>query len=239
MASYKAEVTIPACHVDRDLLVAIEQWFANHLPTILPEVVGSSNDPSFEVSITDALGKEAFASVSEIAYPSLLDSTSEVRIDWRSARDSVARLHVSMDFDQSSFRFAKLTIETDGNNAREIAVVVKNAFDRLIEPHRTLAWLYHPFSGASIFAWFAAGMLLVIGLPLAMSNRAAGTGVILGGVVLTWYAATGWFVQPFVSFDTRSRRVRLSAWRWISLGLLGFLIFGTALPQARKWIFGF
>ncbi|MEK6209048.1 MAG: hypothetical protein AABM64_01565 [Pseudomonadota bacterium] len=239
MSSYKAEDPIRACHVDRDLIAALEQWFATQLPRVIPTAVTGDKSATFKLTIEDALGKETLASVNEIGYAGLLDSTSGISLDWRSPYGAKLGLDIALKFDPSIFRVSRLTIEAQGEQARESVIVVKESVGGIIAKHRTLSGFFHPFIGAEPLAWLLTGMALTATVTAALSNRnIAGVGGLIT-VGLLWYAATGTFVKPFVSFDTRAYRTRMAVWRWFSLGLAGFIIFGTALPETRRMLFGF
>jgi hypothetical protein len=240
MSSYKAENPIRACHVDRDLIAALEQWFTTQLPRVIPTAVTGDKSAKFTLTIEDALGTETLASVNDIGYAGLLDSTSGISLDWHSPYAAKLGLQIALKFEPSIFRFSRLTIEAQGEQARESVIVVKESVGGIIAKHRTLSGFFHPFPMAEPFVWLLTGMALMatVGVDFSSNRTVAGVGGLITFCLL-WYAATGTFVKPFVSFDTRAYRTRMAVWRWVSLGLAGSIIFGTAVPQTRSMLFGF
>jgi hypothetical protein len=224
MTTFRGERRLRSLHVDRQLLSSLETWLTTQVPRMRNDV--SCEDCSFSVRITDDLGTEELARIDDF-------------LRWRNGYRE-PRLEVGIALDSESG--PRLDVDFSGPNARDLVVAINSSFDRIVEGHYRSSDVFH-FPGALGLSTFINGATLVI---LLLSLQKMSNGEIRADVKVSalLFPISIWFIyshfmRPLVSFDSRKQRGRDSAWKWVGLGVLTFLIFGMLGVALRKRLFGF
>jgi hypothetical protein len=239
MPRFELNRKVPSCLVTKDLLAAIEAYLKVEMRQKLS---GLGTDADYRISIKENIGTEILASVSEYSPSSLSDKTKEIEIRWENGYEGSWRLVIAINFDGSTdFPMSRLTVECTGPVARETAIGVGDAILRLLESHRTFNWVFHPsgFPVVSYSAGLLALNLLAIGSVAIFRYRQVGFYLLCGAAFVGWIWLSASLFRPHVSFDTRRQRLLDRVWKYLSLGTVGFVVFGTLFPVIRKALVGF
>jgi len=203
-------------------------------------VISEKASDEFSMRIADAFGTETLGSRREYRPALLSDSTSEVRIRYRSGHKSESEIDVDIVFSPQR-EWSRYRVEVQGDSAREIALATSDAIDRLVEPHRRTHGYLHlglvGFIARSLGSWVGATMLVagVVRPSLAWVGYAGAVLVVLS--VAHWMG--GRYMLPYTIFDSAQARRRSQTWKWFVTGIATFLLFGTILTAMRRRIFGF
>jgi len=238
MPKFSLERRIPACFVSKDLLSGIEAYLKTEMSVKLGESLG--DDIDYKVSIKEGIATETLAGVTDYTPNKFSDGTKEIELRWSNGYRAATRLEISIDFDREYF-LSKLKVECTEPMARETAKGVADAILRLLDSHRTQNWFFNPFKfpvTAILAAPLALGLLMFAILRFA-GNREQSFYLLSGAAFMGWIYFSAQYFRPFISFDTRRQQLFDRAWRWFSLGILGFIVFGTLLPFLRKVLVGF
>ena len=235
MSYYELKHRLPSCHVTPTLLQAIEDYVLAQAPQSLgasPEKVRSG----YRIEVEEGLGTESLSSIAEMGRLKFSDSTASIRIVV-SQLETSGRVDVYFHRDDGVSRVA---IRAEGDNARATAVGLYDGIMRVIEPHRTSSWLFHPHP--VLVGMLSAGapiaFLVAVGVALRAKpgpGSAAAFAALLG--VAGYHAMS--FLRPYTSFESRQSERRDRLWSWFATGLAAFILFGTTFTWIRQRLLGF
>lgn len=239
MPTFKLDQRIPSCSVTKDLLSEIEAYLNIEMPKKICEALGEQI--SYNISITEKVGTETLVSISQYTPRIFPDRTKEIEIHWGNGYKATCRLEITIDFRGDRFFSGRLQVRCTNPSARETAVGIGNNILRLIESHQTYNWVFDP-AKQSVVPFFS--LILSVGLvsgsfPIFMKNSKVGLWLLTAAAFFGWILFSGMYFRPFISFDTRRQQLLNRLWVYFSLGILGFVIYGTFLPLLRKAIVGF
>ncbi len=196
-----------------------------------------TKDVEYSVKITDNLGTEKLTSIKDYTPALLPNSTESVRLSWKNGYSGTTRVELTIAFHGQAI-LAGVALGVVGANARELVVAVHDAIDRILEPHLNNHRWYHPFSASEIILPLVAFFLLALFSALRQQYPAASAAMAITGFILLWVWISS-LLKPWIAFDTPRQRRKDAVWKWMSLGFLSFVLFGTLLPQLRKILLGF
>jgi hypothetical protein len=236
MPIYELNRTPPSTRVTRSLLAKLERYLVEQAARLLGSQ--TANDTvGIQLEIVDAFGTETCRSAGELNIDKLPDSTKEIKL--RASRYQDPKLTFNINFSRRRLD-SEIRLSYAGNDARESMIGVYSGLLRILDEAKTWSWLFHPhwvvdalvpmlmpgllFGGATSLVFFAS-----------LAARIAAAMVI---VLLTLFSL-GWLLKPYSAFDSRRQDALDAAWKWLSLGTLGFIVFGTMFPTIRRIIAGF
>lgn len=235
MASFELTQKPPAVRVRKALLVQLESYILEQAARITSKTIDELR-ADFKIDIIDALGTETLRSAGEFKGDKFPDSVKEVRV--KLGRWTSLALEVGLDFTKA--RDASwIRISYTGSDARETVTGLFAGLRRVLETERTYSWLFRPAFVPDFFSLWCAITLLQLLAPAALYVK--GLFWRIPFVLLTLAMllfVLGWFLKPFSSFDSRRQKTFDEIWKWLSLGILGFIVFGTLFPFLRKLISG-
>lgn len=238
MPKFSLEQKMPSCFVSRELLTSIETFLKTELPTKFGDSLGE--DVDYKISIKEKIGTETLAAVSDYSPANFSDGTTAIEIRWSNGYRAGTRLDILVDFDREYY-LSQLKIDCTASTARETAKGVADSILRLVDSHRTQNWIFNPFKypltvPIATLLSFVLLAYAIVGLVLPSIRSWY---FLAAAAAMLWIALSAHSFRPYISFDTHRQRVLNRIWIWFSLGVLGFIIFGTALPLLRKGLFGF
>jgi hypothetical protein len=238
MPSFSHEQKMPSCLVTKELLSSIEAYFKMEMPAKLGESLGDKAD--YKISIKEKIGTETLNSITDYAPGKFSDGTTAIEMRWSNGYLAPTRLEIIVSFDRAYY-LSRVSVECTASTARETAKGVAESILRLVDSHRTQNWLFNPFSfpATDIMVVIAITFLFSLGTGGGIFGQAQPLYGITGSAVMAWIWFSAHYFRPYISFDNLRQRLLDRVWLWLSLGVLGFVVFGTLLPFLRKWLFGF
>jgi hypothetical protein len=238
MPKFSLQQKMPSCLVSKELLSSIEAYLKSELPTKFGESLGDETD--YRISIKEKIGTETLVGITDCSSGTFSDGTTAIEMRWSNGYQAATRLEILVDFDREYY-LSKVRVECTGPIAREMAKGVAESILRLVDSHRTQNWLFNPFQVpvTASMSGLAAFVLLYFGVAGVIIGEARALYAIAGAAFMVWVCFSAQYFRPYTSFDTRRQRLLNRVWLWFSLGVLGFVVFGTLLPTLRKGLFGF
>jgi len=239
MPSCRIEKKLPTCDVDIKLLALVQNNYKSICKQYLNIDMEAVKPGGYSIRIVDDFGVETFSSVEEIPYESFSDGVNRIDVDL-SAYSSSLSAHLKIETCFSSDRlFSKTLISFSGEHARSSVVAIHDKIIQVVSTKQNNNYLYNPtnFAGSIIFAISLFPMWL--GLPIyKLGPRFFMIGFFT--MLITWgYLYYGKRLKPYCCFDSPSADRRAKLADWLVKGGIGFLLFSTLMPFARKAIFGF
>jgi hypothetical protein len=232
---------IGSCHVSLQLLQQLEDYL---LREALRHIKGRASPRDevprrLTVSLVDNLGTEELDSIRDY-HPSLLpDSTSTITLR---ILDYPVSFHVSITFHREP-RSSAIYIKTTGDGAREVALSLFEGIRRLIDPHTTLNYVFHPSPWLELvyfmLGWSPLYLVFLFWFPL-LRDYPPGVYPLLGlfaVLQISFRAAPR--LKPFTSFESKVDNLKRKWSDWFVFGLAAFLLFGTVLILLRRKLLGF
>ena len=239
VAKFDLEKSLPSCKVTKALVESLERYLLEKKDAIQSNLKTPPSREEFSISVTDNLGVESVKSVQQLRADRFLDSTTGVVVSFEASwYEQQTKLSVNSRFDKEPY-LSKLTIASESDAARELAVGIHRSLSDIIETAKTSNWRYHPPAVIDGALWPLSAGFIWIGVALNdFVPHAFLVGVTLA-VTLVAYLTLGKRLHPYTIFDS-SRAERLQKFGdWFEYGLLAFLVFGSAFPFFRKMLFGF
>mgnify|MGYP004508406263 CR=1 FL=1 len=237
MPEFSFSERVPACKIDKALILTLEQYLAEELPKRFES--DEKLNVQYSVSITDGVGTEVFGSFKEFIPQLLPDTTQQLSISWHNGYRCKTRVDIRVAF-HGTYYLSTFSVTSKGEHAREVTLAIRDRVKKIVEPHRTLHWVFDPlaFPLLSSMAGFLAWMAAVWGI--VAFQQGARDAIVLG----TFSAIAGWYwvgakLMPVISFDSRAQSRRSGVWKWLSLGFISFVLFATIATLLRRRILGF
>lgn len=232
---YKYENSLPACKVDRFLLESIEDYLFDKVPELIKTTKKNLNE-RLSIRIYDKFGEEEINSISEYSLRTFPDDIQKININlsWNDYNKGES-LRIWIAFDKES---AKLTVEIEGKNPKEITTGLVNSIKAIVNQNKTLNRIFHlPFILSSIF--ISIGLLSFwISTFLANKNWKYSILFLSISLVIGMYFWAFKKLKPYSSFDTiRQAKIDKTA-NWFFYALLTFVVFGNLFVFLQKQMFG-
>jgi hypothetical protein len=179
--------------------------------------------------------------MSDYAPSKFPDSTKSIQLAYRNGYETTPRIAIdlvfSLDKDSSEYR-----VTVEGASPREIAVGLGERIEQLLAPHRRMHGFLHVgglIELGRFLAILTGGILLLVdeGNPESIHRSHQIGAVLVVACGAHWFASK--FIRPYVIFDSTANARRSQLWIWLVFGILGFILFGSLLPAARREYFGF
>lgn len=237
MTKFNLEKRIPSCFVTKGVLEAIEQYLKVDLLKKHADV--NTGDSTYSVSIREAIGTETLDSVDDFTPGIFSDGTEQVKISWDNGYKAT-RLRISISFDRE-FALSQLEVDCGASTAKATAKGIADDILSILERHRNYNWLLNPFEFRVVPP---VSFLVFIFLGIAATTYSLNAQTpqwywIFSALIVGWIHVSSAYFRPFISFDTRRQQLFNKVWMYITVGTVGFVLFGTLLPQIRKAFVGF
>jgi hypothetical protein len=212
MPHFTVDRDLPSCRVNVELLRKIQLYAETIFPT-----------QSILIDIAEPAGVETLATIAEYRYEYLPSSARSVRI--RSSAIGHPGENIELSF---GLQNAGLKIYTDGIEAREKAIRIRDEVFRMLEPYQTLNHFLH---GDKAIGWL---MVAVTGIIVAIVMATAGhradgqTTVSVAALVVPLAIVLAFAsvskLKPYSMFDTRENKTRNTIGNWILLAVAASVI---------------
>ena len=241
MAEFDLERKLPSCRVTRSLLESLEKYILEKKKTLENEIGSPPSSEYLTFSVTDNLGTESVGSTQQLRTDRFLDSTSDVTVKLRASwYEKNTSLSVSIKFSNDRFR-SKVTVVSESDMARELAVGVYQSLSEIIETNKTTNWFFHPSRLLEIFLW-----VVLVSLPTVGARLQYDFGIphmflrsVLLDFVVCIYIFLGPRICPYTTFDSlRADRLRSFSNLYIT-ALVTFLLSSVLFPFIYKIFFDY
>lgn len=234
MATYTTERNLPACRVEKRLLIELEEY-------ILRRSAELGANEGYEVTIKDATGEEQLPTISEFRATYFPSTTKEISL--RYGLPISGALHVSLVFTLGR-DWATLRVSYGDTAPREIVTGIATEVLRIVGNYRTPYHLLHPGSGIRGLALLLVAIAMIF-VASALASEKNETTSLLGRQLLLLVPSTAFVylllgrLLPYSMFETR-RNESVARWgNWLLLGFLGFVLFSVVGVIFRRRILGF
>lgn len=238
MSSYSKQFTISTFHVDKLLIENLETYFNKEIIEILKfnSKEGSNLHKSTSILLHDSHGQETYTSIKEYRLPMFRDDLKGITLDFTIITEK-KDLRILLRFG-SEGENSDLAITLTDENAREKVSAIEHGVLSVLNPNKTLNWLLFPNQIIGLVL-----IIITLGAPiLALDGDTSKKGKFIYFTVFCCAILYFWgfsYLKGYCSFDTNKQK-RFNQWfNWLIMGVIGFLLFNTALPSIRKTIFGF
>jgi hypothetical protein len=203
---------LPSCRVTLDFLNKVERFVREQAtaPTV-------DESDRFGIAITESVGVQSLASISDYPYEYLPSGTKSVTIRVLAGRAGISEVTVVF-----SLESANLKLTSRGSDSRERAIKFRDDLLRQIEPYETMNRFLH--GDAAVLRFFAVIILVTIAIVFATLHTVNGQQAISPAaliVPLVSVVALGGLVRlkPYSTFDTKSNKRRNTIGNWFLLGI--------------------
>ncbi len=236
MPDFKLKRPPPTTRVGKTLLVELENYIIGQAARITAKPIEKLKS-DFNIVIVDKFGTETLKSASELKGEKLPDSVKALKVQFNPFTS--AGLSISIEFARLRMG-SSIDISQTGPDARETVMGIYAELQRLLKTESTYTWLFHS-PGILEFILPTFGLSILPGLVISLVNAQTVTARLLFAwpALVLFLFLIGIVLKPFSAFDSRRQKSFDETWKWLSLGTLTFLVFGTVFPALRKWIAGF
>ena len=221
---------LTSCQIDKTVLLELQEYLEH---TFDP---GDRASPpaEFRVSIEDSFGTEYLTSVQELRASGFSDSTKSVQVAIRNHSGK----GVSVTFANDAL-LSRITMDTEGPNARETALGLYEGVIRILEPKRTSASLFYP--PPFVEGVLVGSMPLLVGTAVVfmVTGKMVEQVVSFIIILIVFVSFAGKKLNPYAAFANRQNERLQHWWGWFVGGTATFVVFGTLLTIFRKKLFGF
>jgi hypothetical protein len=229
----------PATRVGKTLLVELENYIIGQAARVTDKSIEELKS-DFNIVIVDKFGTETLKSASELKGEKLPDSIKDLKVQFKPFTS--AGLSINIEFARLRME-SSIDISQRGPDARETVMGIYTELQRLLKTESTYAWLFHwpGLSGLVELTLPVAGVVILSVLVIVLVAAQTVTARLLFAwtALVLFLFLIAFFLKPFSAFDSRRQKSFDETWKWLSLGTLGFLVFGTVFPALRKWIADF
>jgi hypothetical protein len=238
MPTYELKRTPPSTRVTRSLLAKLERYLLEQAGTLSgAEAQQDTTTGRIQLEIIDAFGTETCRSAEELNMETSPDSTKEIKLRASQYRDP--ELSFNINFGRGRVD-SEIRLSYRGNDARESMIGVYSGLLRILDEAKTRSWLFHPHWMIDALIPMLMPGLLFFGTAALVSSPSHAARLAAAAVTLFFTLfSMGWLLKPYIAFDSRRQDALDASWKWLSLGTLGFIVFGTMFPAIRKFIAGF
>ncbi|WP_230456680.1 hypothetical protein [Leptospira santarosai] len=221
-------------HVDRELLIKLEDYFIKLIPDLVPDIPKSRRQNGYSMEVTDKYGTEKFDSIKEYDFKYLPDTINLIQIGFLNNEDEL-KISIILDKEEGAF----LELDFEATNAREKASALLEGLNKILRNYRTVNSFYHPPSfiqAPIVIVGFIYGILSFAELSYKNYIEAIGPGLITLAIVSYYYV--GKKIRSIVSFETKRYQLFNHYLLWFISGSLSFLIFGTIFTYFKDKLLG-
>ncbi|UOG35450.1 hypothetical protein MAL01_07240 [Leptospira noguchii] len=234
MSRFITKIELLPIHVDRELLIKLEEYFIKFIPDLIPNISKSRRQNGYSIKITDKYGTEKFDSIKEYDFKYLSDTINLIQIGFLDNEDEL-KISIILDKEEGAF----LEIDFEVSNARERAVSLYEGLKKLLDSYKTANRFYHPPSfiqAPIVIVGFIYGILSFAELSYKNYIGAIGPGLITLAIISYYYV--GKKIRSIVSFETKRYQLFNHYLLWFISGSLSFLIFGTIFTYFKDKLLG-
>jgi hypothetical protein len=194
MSTFSWTRKLPSCNVDQKLLLELEQYLVEKGVELLLD-----KEPEHCFTIIDS-GEEVLRNVQDYKFRYYSDDTQDLHLwlrqNYQYKRDeAIPTVTVTIRFKRE---YSNVRMEIDGPKSRELATVMLADIKRIIEPHRTVNWLFqiHPMA-VVLFVNLILGLAMMV--PKAEIKK---PWLFAAGILTCGYIGMT-FLKPYTTFHTR------------------------------------
>ncbi|MCH1911851.1 hypothetical protein L9Z41_17250 [Leptospira noguchii] len=221
-------------HVDRELLIKLEDYFIKLIPDLVPDIPKSWRQNGYSMEVTDKYGTEKFDSIKEYDFKYLPDTINLIQIGFLNNEDEL-KISIILDKEEGAF----LELDFEAANAREKASALLEGLNKILRNYKTVNSFYHPPSfiqAPIVIVGFIYGILSFAELSYRNYIEAIGPGLITLAIISYYYV--GKKIRSIVSFETKRYQLFNHYLLWFISGSLSFLIFGTIFTYFKDKLLG-
>lgn len=245
MTEFRLEKKLPPCKVTKDLLESLEKYILNKKDKIESNIGEPPATDNFKITIADNLGEESVNST-QLLNERFFSSTTEVTIEFYASWYKKDTLWLTINFSNKPYRLSTVTIRSESDTARELAVGMSDSLDKIIQNNKTLNWLFYP-PGWLFFIIFLVSVLIFL-LGISLLAKSVGSEEYVINHVF-WrcllFSATGFAylyfgpkLHPYAIFDSpMADQLQLIGYLYKTV-LLGFPLSAIVFPFLSKKLFG-
>lgn len=224
-----------SCNVNKNLLGSLENYLNNEVELPNPE----DTKKCLSLSIEDGFGTEIISSINDYAPQGFMDSISRVRLMGCYCSNGKELLKVTISFGKDRL-YSQLSISSNLNKAREIAMGIYERISRLCEPNKNSNWIYNPkiSIGALLFG-LMFGSLSIIPIFFYQVSPVWKFFIIFIVCCLVIYNTILKRLKPYCAFDSGAQHRADRFANWFFYGVLSFGVFGILFTFFRRSLLGF
>ena len=200
MSRFEMEKRIFACHVNKNLLIELEDYIKNEIPKQISVPKKNFNE-KYTISIGDKNGKEEIKSISNYSLSSFPDSTNKIEINVRLFQEKVFTLSISFDSKYSK-EYESIVISYEANNAREIVLGIHDGINRIIESHRNQNELFHPTGNIEMFFSMFKLLFILSAFFMLEHNIILALIFLLVFLIMIIYSFVGNTFRHYITYET-------------------------------------
>jgi hypothetical protein len=226
MPKYSVEKQIPSCHVDKNLLIGIENYFK--------KIAEEYKMSGFIIKILDSNGTEELPNIENFNSDYFPNDVRNISIN---SGNYNAKL--SIIFDRKKEK-SKLEISIMGDQAREKASSISAEIMRMLDDYKTKNYIFHAISpGDSIFLTVMPTAVVLAITLLILKNMIQTFALVLGIILLMeiTYAIFS-YLNTYTTFKTKNYESYMGWKNWLTFAFIEFLLFGVGGAVLLKH-FGF
>jgi hypothetical protein len=230
MPTYSLQKRPDSCSVEKELLLELEGYIRRKAG----ELDVTPERGRYEVIIDDSIGKEELHSVDEFRSLYFPNGTRSIMLTYRGISPN---LELTVKFSKDYLVSSSVEIAYTGESARETAIEISARIDEIIRPYKTPN-LFHP--NPMIFSILCTALVMMFSfLTGNLVTKAFRAGALLAVPTLAigWYLLAG-FLRPYSAFKTRRNEDFLRWHRWLTMGIIGTILFGVIFARLVRNIFG-
>lgn len=223
MSEFSSHKVIAFCRVDKNLLAEIEAFLLNKVSTLV-NIPENKLIEEYRVSIEDDSGTEEFRSIREYSFELLPDKTREISLRLNVYSPKVLRIRVTFKSGETAHSCISITYKAE--NAKMVAKEIQQHVNTLLHQSSNHNEIFHPvlYGLTPTLALMASTALSTVGVFID-STTSVKILLPLSALFLLTYTATGTWLRPIISFDSKRSRTLDSFGRW-AFGVLIMLIVG-------------
>jgi L-rhamnose mutarotase len=215
MPKYSVEKRVPSSHVDKNLLMAIEDYFK--------KIAEEYKISGFIIKILDSNGTEELPSIKNFGPDYFPNDVRNISINCGNYN---AKLSVVFDRKKEK---SKLEISIMGDQAREKASRIDAEVMRMIGNYNIKNYIFHIISPRNMmfitFITISAALVMTL---LLLRNMILTNALILGIILLMEiiYAIFS-YLNTYTTFKTKNYESYMGWKNWLTFALIEFLLFGV------------
>lgn len=230
--TYKLRFDFNSYEIDKQVILSIENFIIEKARKIFEE----ENDlikQYYNIEIIDNYGKTILKSITEYDLPTLDSNTKEISITFS---NSAVNKHLVVNLTFSTTRESSyMSISVKDENARDLAVSIRENVNRFLSPKKTFHFLYHPSGTLKLVLYIFGLAITLVGMKLGDKTF---TITLIYSFYFILYSEVLSKIKPFTSIDCSKQKTYDTIANYIITGLFTFLMYGLFMTEIKKWILG-